>query len=92
MGNLDFLQSGAIRKGNQRREKFYQGCQNIRLNRGPLAAKRAVLYLTAHLLVQAYSLAFWSEALNIIWLVLRNDVYQTFTLVDHTIKSRPSAE
>ena len=35
---------------------------------------------------------FWSEALNIIWLVLRNDVYQTFTLVDHTIKSRPSAE
>lgn len=36
--------------------------------------------------------SFWSEALNIIWLVLRNDVYQTFTLVDHTIKSRPSAE
>ena len=34
----------------------------------------------------------WSEALNIIWLVLRNDVYQTFILVDHTIKSRPSAE
>lgn len=36
--------------------------------------------------------SFWSEALNIIWLVLRNDVYQTFTLVDHTIKSRPSTE
>ena len=43
-------------------------------------------------LVQAYSLALWSMTLNIIRLVLRNDVYQTFTLVDHTIKSRPSAE
>lgn len=31
----------------------------------------------------------WSVAFNIIRLVLRNDVCQTFTLVDHTIKSRP---
>lgn len=34
----------------------------------------------------------WSVALNIFWLVLRNDVYQTFMSVDHTIKSRPSTE